>query len=159
MKKVIMSAVVAVICGGQAYAGSLEGERVNSGVRFGETAMTDEAQAVRMNGDFRAAPKAALTAAVRQERAAVPAVSADRSAMPDLNNASTAVKIGATIGGVLGGLAGFVGAAIVTAGLISVIGLTLGVIVGIPLIAFAFLKLGKMGVKFGASVAERLSAR
>jgi len=103
-----MIAVLAVVCGGQAYAGGLEGERLTSGVRFGESVITDEAPAVRMSGDFRAAPKAALTANIRKE-SSIPAsvrgvdgVSAAHEPSVIASSAGIAAGVAALFGTIIG---------------------------------------------------------
>ncbi|HAH32783.1 MAG TPA: hypothetical protein DCL44_10765 [Elusimicrobia bacterium] len=69
--KIFATAVFTVFAYGVAYAGELEAERMDSGIKFGETSFMTEAPAVQGAGDFKAGPTAALTVSLKKEAAKV----------------------------------------------------------------------------------------
>ena len=161
--KVIAVGVFAVLCGSAAYAGGLEGERVASGVRFGEAAVLGEASAVKMSGDFAPVEKAALTADLKKEvpRIAVPPVpkSNDKNMEDVGDTALEGAGVGANIGAFVGVLAGMVGGVILTIGVSAAIGGPLGIALGIIIVLLGGIVLGgSIGAIAGMGVGAAIGA-
>lgn len=160
MNKVMIIAVLAVLSCGAAYAGGLETERANGGVKFGETLVAGYPPAVSMNVDFAPAPKAALTADLKKEKFNVPQLpAAGKSEAKSLESAGTGAATGAAIGGVLGAAAGVVGGVIYTIGLATAIGGPAGLAVGILIVLLGGIGLGgAVGYFAGAGVGALIGA-
>ena len=143
--RMLIIAVFAVLCGSAAHAATLENERADSGVKFGESSLTSAAPAVKFSGDYAPVKTAAYTADLTKKSAPVP---------PPVKSAP-AIGKGENAGIITGVIAGAVGATILTWGLAAAVCGPLGVAVlavaAITVVMFACCMAGGfLGKKIGA---------
>ena len=138
MKKTMsIIAITAFVCGiaVQSFAGSLETQKNDSGLKFSEMKLKSQASPVAAKGDFAPVKKASLTS-VRKVDAKTTVAPLKNNETPKNNKGSGKGKVaGGIIGGVAGGAAGvFIGALAGVGGGASVLeGAFGGAIIGGPI--------------------------
>jgi len=108
MKMILSLMLAAAFLGGNVFAATLENAKNDSGVKFSEANIkANKGAAVRLNGDFRSAPKAEATALPAKGKFEVPALkSSDNPGDVKADNEKgwkTAKITAAVIGGIGGG--------------------------------------------------------
>lgn len=161
--KIILITLCSAVCTAAAYAGTLEGDRASSGVRFGESAVTGQAPAVSMSGNFNPVKPAALTAELKKEGTGIPvpevSKKAARSKIDVSESTSGGALIGAYAGGGLGAIAGMVGGVMLTIGLAGAIGGPLGIAVAVVVVLLGGIGLGgSLGALVGGGVGAGIGA-